>query len=97
MSRKIELVHAPDKYPLLENYSGWELVDTVVLRDKPYVRALPIYCSEDAETWFIEFPAYMTLDLLSDPIEQAVALFKIETSSAKGILFAVKLFQEVAE
>lgn len=90
--RKIELQHSPDKYPLLENYSGWELFDTVEINEREYVRSLPIYCTEDTEIWFIDFPMNV-----EDLPTTSVAHFHIQTNSAQNILAAVKLFQKEAQ
>ena len=79
------LQHSPDKYPFIANYSGWEVVEDFTIEGRTYPHSLPIYCTEDTETWYIQLPL-----LIGD--ETITANFTAPSAQALlGALNAIKV------
>ena len=87
------LQHSPDKYPHLENYSGWEIVETVTINGKEYPKAEPVYCDDSAEIWSIQTGIFFYLPEENDISKFASCVFHLKANSAQALLAALNAIQ----
>ena len=82
-----KLQHEPDKYPYLQDYSGWEIVEDLDVSGKMYPHAQPIYSDGTGDGWLIQIPLYVNGE------KDGIVLFNIKAQSAKALLAAVNAIQ----
>ena len=78
-----KLQHSPDKYPHLEDYSGFEIVEDLDVEGKMYPHAQPIYSDGSGDGWLIQIPLYVNSE------NDGIVLFNIRAQSAKALVAAV--------
>jgi len=80
------LQHSPEKYPMLENYSGFEVVqDGIEINGKVYPHTEPIYATEDGETWYIQTPLFLN--------QEEIVVVQLRAPSANSLVAALNCIQ----
>ena len=85
------LLHSPEKYPMLENYSGWETHEIVVLNGKEYPQTDPIYTDLEGGNW----SQSSTVFFYDENKEFQIVTFSLKATSAQALLQAINALNSI--